>query len=186
MRVRLVLGMVAVGLLAVAAPATAQQAQQKFAYLDSRRILQEAPGAQEARTAIEQEMRSFQQRLESLQDSLQKVIEDYQSRSLTLAPDVRRSEEQRIAAKQRELEAQAEQLRLDANRKQNDLMQPVMDRVEQAIETVRKEGGYAMVFDAASGAFVSADTTLDLTTQVINRLKAGGSSSSPNSSAPRN
>lgn len=186
MRVRQILGTVAVGLLAVAAPVSAQAQQQRFAYLDSRRILQEAPGAQEARTAIEQEMRSFQQRLATLQDSLQKVIEDYQKRSLTLAPDVRRTEEQRIAAKQRELEAQAEQLQLDANRKQNDLMQPVMNRVEEAIESVRKEGGYAIVFDAASGAFVSADSTLDLTTQVINRLKAGGASSSPDTSTPKN
>lgn len=175
MRVRVVLGAVAVGLLAAAVPASAQQ---KVAFLDSRRILQEAPGAQEARTAIEQEMRTFQQRLTTLQDSLQRVVQDYQQRSMTLSPDARKTEEQKIAAKQRELQAQAEQLELDANRKQNDLMQPVMDRVEKAIEDIRKEGGYAIIFDAASAAMVSADTTLDLTLQVINRLKAGASSTS--------
>jgi outer membrane protein len=164
----MVLGMVAVGLL-FAVPVSAQ----KFAYLDSRRVLQEAPGAQEARTAIETEMRAFQQRLTALQDSLGKVMQDYQQRSLTLSPDARRTEEQRVMAKQRELEAQAEQLQLEANRKQTDLMQPVMDQVEKAIETIRVEGGYAIIFDAASAAMVSADTTLDLTTQVITRLKAG-------------
>lgn len=175
MRVRLVLGVVAVGLLA-AVPVSAQQ---KIAYLDSRRILQEAPGAAEARTAIQTEMQSFQRRLTALQDSLGKVMQDYQQRSLTLSPDARRTEEQRVAAKQRELEAQAEQLQLEANTKQNDLMQPVMDRVEAAIEAIRKEGGYAIIFDAASAAMVSADTTLDLTTQVINRLKAGGAQQNP-------
>ncbi len=173
MRVRMVLGLVAVGMLAAAVPVSAQA---KIAYLDSRRILQEAPGAQQARTAIEQEMRAFQQRLQTLQDSLQKVIQDYQQRSLTLSPDARRTEEQKIAAKQRELQAQADQLELDANRKQTDLMQPVMDRVEKEIEDIRKEGGYAIIFDAASAAMVSADSALDLTTQVINRLKAGSSS----------
>jgi outer membrane protein len=175
MRVRLVLGTVAVCLLAAAVPASAQQ---KVAYLDSRRILQEAPGAQEARTAIEQQMRGFQQRLGALQDSLQKMGQDYQSRSLTLSADARRSEEQRLAAKQREMQAQAEQLEIEANRKQSDLMKPVMDKVEQAIEAVRKEGGYAIIFDASNGAMVSADSTLDLTTQVIARLK-GSSSSAP-------
>lgn len=163
--------MVVVGLLAGAVPAAAQG---RIAYLDSRRILQQAPGAQEARTAIEQEMRNFQQRLAQLQDSAQQVLSDYQQRSLTLSPEARRTEEQKIAARQRELEAQAEQLQLEANQKQSDLMQPVMDRVEEAIEAVRREGNYAIIFDAASGSFVSADTTLDLTTQVINRLRAGG------------
>jgi outer membrane protein len=175
--------MVAVGLLAGAVPATAQQ---KVAYLDSRRILQEAPGAQEARTAIEQEMRAFQQRLTALQDSAQKVLTDYQQRSLTMSPDARRTEEQKISARQRELEAQAEQLQLEANQKQSDLMQPVMTRVEDAIEAVRREGGYAIIFDAASGSFVSADTTLDLTTQVINRLRASGASSPPPAGGSRN
>lgn len=183
MRVRMTLGMVAVGLLAGAVPATAQQ---KVAYLDSRRILQEAPGAQEARSAIEQEMRNFQQRLTSLQDSAQKVLSDYQQRSLTLSPEARRTEEQKIAARQRELEAQAEQLQLEANQKQNDLMQPVMNRVEEAIEAVRREGGYALIFDAASGAFVSADTTLDLTSQVLTRLRAGGPTSPPSAGGAPN
>lgn len=176
MRVRLAVGMVAVGLLAGAIPASAQQ---KIAYLDSRRILQQAPGASEARSAIEQEMRAFQQRLAALQDSAQQVLTDYQQRSMTLSPEARRTEEQKILAKQTELEAQAEQLRLDANQKQNELMQPVMERVEEAIEAVRREGGYALIFDAASGAFVSADTTLDLTSQVIERLRASAPSSSP-------
>jgi Skp family chaperone for outer membrane proteins len=52
-----------------------------------------------------------------------------------------------------------------------------MDRVEQVIETIRKEGGYAIIFDVASSAMISADSTLDLTTQVITRLKASESSS---------
>jgi outer membrane protein len=76
------------------------------------------------------------------------------------------------------MQAQAEQLEIEANRKQSDLMKPVMDKVEQAIEAVRKEGGYAIIFDASNGAMVSADSTLDLTTQVIARLK-GSSSSAP-------
>jgi len=179
MRVRLTLGMVAVGLVVAAVPASAQTAQQKIAYLDSRRILQEAPGAQEARTALEEQMRGFQQRLTTLQDSLQKVLQDFQQRSLTLSPDARRTEEQRIGARQRELQAQADQLELEANRKQTELMKPVMDKVEAAIEAVRKEGGYAIIFDAANGAMVSADSTLDLTTQVISRLKGGSPSTTP-------
>lgn len=182
MRVPMVFGVIVVAMLA-AVPVSAQQ---KIAYLDSRRILQEAPGAAEARTAIQTEMQAFQTRLSALQDSLGKVMQDYQQRSLTLSPDARRTEEQRIAARQRELEAQAEQLQLEANRKQNDLMQPVMDRVEAAIEAIRAEGGYAIILDAASAAMVSADTTLDLTTQVISRLQAAGGASRPNSPAPRN
>lgn len=173
MRVRLVLGTVAVALLAAAAPAMGQQ---KIGFLDSRRVLQEAPGAQDARTAIQREMAGFEQRLQVLEDSVRSIFEDYQQRSLTLSSEARRAEEQRIVAKRNELQARAQQLELEANQKQTELMQPVMTRVEQAIEDIRTEGGYAFILDTTSGAIISADTTLDLTVQVIERLKAGDAS----------
>lgn len=173
MRVRLVFGTVAVVLLAAAAPAMGQQ---KIGFLDSRRVLQEAPGAQDARTAIQREMAGFQQRLQVLEDSVQSIFEDYQQRSLTLSAEARRAEEQRIVAKRNELQARAQQLELEANQKQTELMQPVMTRVEQAIDYIRTEGGYAFILDTTSGAIISADTTLDLTVQVIERLKAGDAS----------
>lgn len=173
MRVRLVLGTVAVGLLTAAAPAMGQQ---KIGFLDSRRVLQEAPGAQDARTAIQREMAGFEQRLQVLEDSVRSIFEDYQQRSLTLSAEARRAEEQRIVAKRNELQARAQQLEVEANQKQTELMQPVMTRVERAIEDVRTEGGYAFILDTTSGAIISADTTLDLTVQVIERLKAGDAS----------
>jgi outer membrane protein len=163
-------------MLSAALPATAQQT---VAYVDSRRIVQEAPGAQEATKAMEQQVRGFQQRLTALQDSLQKVLQEYQQRSQMLTAEARKAEEQRIGAKQRELQAQADQLELEANRKREELMKPVMDRIQAAIDATRKEGGFAFLLDASAGAFVSADSSLDLTTQVIARLKAASGSSTP-------
>jgi Skp family chaperone for outer membrane proteins len=51
-------------------------------------------------------------------------------------------------------------------------MKPVMDRIRDAIEAVRVEGGYTMILDAASGAFLAADPSVDVTTQVLARLRA--------------
>jgi outer membrane protein len=176
MRISPTIGAIALGLLAAAPAASAQQ---KLAYVDSRRIVQEAPGAQEATRAMEQQVRGFQQRLTALQDSLQKVLQDYQARSQMLTQEARASEEKRIGARQRELQAQADQLELEANRKREELMKPVMDKIQGAIDATRKEGGYAFILDAATGAFVSADSSLDLTTQVIARLKAASPAPAP-------
>lgn len=50
-----------------------------------------------------------------------------------------------------------------------------MQRIEEAISAVRQEGGFAMLFDAATDAIVSADTTLDMTERVLARLRQQGS-----------
>jgi Skp family chaperone for outer membrane proteins len=39
------------------------------------------------------------------------------------------------------------------------------------IEDVRREGNYALIFDTAAGAIITADPGLDLTDQVLERLR---------------
>ena len=47
-----------------------------------------------------------------------------------------------------------------------------MDQITAVIETLREEGNYAMILDAAAGSIISADPTLDLTQEVLRRLEA--------------
>jgi outer membrane protein len=172
MRTVWIVSLISAGLMA-AAPAQGQ----KIAYLDSRRVLAEAPGAQQVTAQIQAEMQKFQGQVQVLEDSVGKMLADYQQKSVTMSPDARTKREAEITQARNALQQQAAQIEQQAAQKQNELMKPVMDLVEKAIEEVRQEGGYAIIFDLGPGAIVSADTTLDLTTTVINRLKASQSSS---------
>jgi outer membrane protein len=159
------------GLLAVSAPLSAQTAT-KIGYIDTRRVLQEAPGAQEARTTLESEMQGFQNQLQLMQDSLQAIMTDYQQKSLVMSADAKQKREQEIIQKRTGWEQRAEQLQQRAAQRQQEVMSPIMERVEQVISEVRQSGGFAIVFDVASEAIVSADPALDITATVIERLKA--------------
>lgn len=159
------------GLLAVSAPLSAQAAT-KIGYIDTRRVLQEAPGAQEARTTLEAEMQRFQNQLKSMQDSLQAIMTDYQQKSLVMSADAKQKREQEIIQKRTVWEQRAEQMQQQAAQRQQEVMEPIMQRVEEVISQVRQAEGFAIVFDVASEAIVSADPALDLTAKVIERLKA--------------
>jgi outer membrane protein len=177
MRTLFSLMLVGAGFLAVAAPLDAQQ-QSRIGYIDSRRLMQEAPGAQEARQAMEAEMQRFQQQIQAMQDSLQQMVQQYQQQSATLSPERRRTREEEIVARQRQFEERADQMEEAAARRQNELMEPIMDRVNTVITALREEGGYAIIFDAASSGMVAADPALDLTPQVLERLRAAGPAAS--------
>ena len=168
------------GIGAAASPAAAQA--QKIAYLNSQAIIAETPGAVEAQTQIQQEMQRLQQRLQVLDDSNAIIIQDYQRQSVLLSPEEKKRREDAIRAKQQGWQQRAQILQQEAQTRQQEIMQPIMSRVEEVIEAVRREGGYAIIFDTESTAIVSADTTLDLTSSIIARLKAqaNGGSSSPN------
>jgi Skp family chaperone for outer membrane proteins len=49
-----------------------------------------------------------------------------------------------------------------------------MDNITAVIETMREEGAYSLILDAAAGSIVSADPALDLTQEVITRLQSAG------------
>jgi outer membrane protein len=62
-----------------------------------------------------------------------------------------------------------------AEQRQAELMQPIMDNVRKALDDFRGEGGYAFIFDIANAPFiVAADRNLDVTDRVIAKLRTMG------------
>lgn len=159
------------GLVAVA-PAHAQTDDAQFAYIDSQRIIAETPGAQEARETIQQEMASFQQELDQLEAEIKTLMDEYDQKQVMLSPEAKRAEQQEILTKQQEYQRRAAELQQQAAQRQAELFQPIMQRINSVISDIRREEGYAMVFDVAGGVLVAADPGLDITDQVIARLRA--------------
>jgi outer membrane protein len=168
------------GLFAVSAPLSAQVAAGKIGYIDTRRVIQEAPGAADVRTTLEREMQALQTQVNAMEDSLRAMYTDYQQKSTVMTSEAKQKREQEITSKNQAFQVRAQELQQRAQRRQQELMQPIMDKIEQIIGDVRKAEGFAIVFDVASEAIVSADPALDLTQKVIERLKAA-----PNTAARR-
>jgi outer membrane protein len=168
-----VLGVLA--LIALAGPAAAQQAPTKVGYLNTQRLLQEAPGTAEAQQQMQTELAPFEQQLRVLEDSARVLQQKLSQEALGLSAQAREQRQQQFQAQVQALQQQAAQVQQQASQKQSELLGPVMQRIETAISAVRQEGGFAILFDAATDAIVSADTTLDVTQRVLDRLKAGGS-----------
>jgi len=160
---------------ATALPAAAQNT--KIAYIDSRIIIAEAPGAKEAQESFERDMNRFRAELQVLEDSLKALVSEYEQKQVLLSPEAKRQKEEEIRRKQRQYQERATELESQAAKRQSELVEPIMARIQEVLSQIQKEGGYAMIFDAAAGALVAADTSLDITRQVIERLKATASAS---------
>ena len=161
--------MLAGGLVAIAAPV---QAQAKFAFVDSRRIIAEAPGAKEAQATLNTELTGFEAQLKPLADSVQSMMAEYEQKSTLLSPDAKKQREDQIRQKQQAFQQRRAQLEQQIEKRQAELVEPIMDRIEKVIDEIRTQGGYAIIFDKAANAMVAADPALDLTEQVLARLKA--------------
>ena len=162
-----------------AAPATqpaTQPAVLKVAYLNSGQVLEGAPGRAEALAQFEKESTPVRTQLQRMSDSLQSIIGEYQKAAPQLTPAQRSQREAAIGAKQQEYQQRAQEMQQSAQARQEVLMAPIMEQVNKVIQDVRAEDGYAFIFDSGAQVpfIVSADKNLDITSRIIDRLKAIG------------
>lgn len=156
--------------------------QGDIVYLDSERLRQEAPGLQAAGQRMQQEMARLEAEADSalapLQAELQRMQAALQQQGGMMTPEVREREQQALQQKQAEFQQAGSQWERRAGELQSEILGPALQRINEVIDTLRTERGYAFIFDAAAGGVVAADPALDITDEVLRRLNSGGGSGS--------
>jgi outer membrane protein len=149
------------------------QGPQKFAYINSQLVLQQAPGRTEAEAALKKEQDTYQRRVKAMQDSLQAMMTAYQKDAATLTPAVQAQRQEAITKKQTAFGQEAEQMEQKFAETRETISRPLMELFNKVLNEVRAEDGYAFVFDVGSDAqvIVAADKNLDISEKVIARMR---------------
>lgn len=111
----------------------------------------------------------YQQKLQDFDRQLQ----DYQRRQALMSPDARQRREQELAGLQTQLQQFAMEKSRELEQKEAELMQPILNRIQKAIEEVAKERRLALVFSTGIGPnpiLLYADERHDITDAVLRRL----------------
>lgn len=175
----------AFALLTSVSIADAQTAPQKFAYVNSQALLQAAPGRAEAEVAFQKEFQSLEGQAKKLADSLQVLTAAFQKEEPGLSPQAREARLKTLRDRESEFEGKMQQLREQAQQREQDLMQPIIENIKKALEDFRSENGYTFIFDVAQGSMiVAADKNLDVTDRVMAKLKLSAPKAPPRTTGP--
>lgn len=137
-------------LFALMAFATFAQAQ-KFGHLNAGNLLAQMPGTQDA----DEQLKVYQDSLvalgeadaKALQEEAATFYERYQAGEIT--PAVAQQKEAEFQQRQQEL-MQFEQVVINSvAEKRQELIEPILTKVQNAVNEVGKEGGYTMIFDVS-------------------------------------
>ncbi|WP_411279788.1 OmpH family outer membrane protein [Gemmatimonas sp.] len=158
--------------LVLGVPALASAQGQKFAYVNSAAILQSAPGRTEAEAQFDKDMTSMRAAVQKLSDSLNTLQEVYAKEEVSLSPAAKEARLKTLREKQAAYQERVQKLQEQAQAREAELMQPIMDNVRKVLDDIRAEGGFAFIFDVAAGSLiVSADKNLDITDRVVSKLR---------------
>jgi len=172
--------------LALAPAAARAQQAQKLGFVDSNEIIEATPGIAEAKAAYEKQAEQWKSELVGKQKELTDLQEEYKKQAAILSPEKKTEKEQIILQKQREAQDYFQTKfgpQGEASTREKELLKPIYDRINKAIEEVRAEEGYALIFDVQAGALAAGDPSLDVTERVVAKLKAQGATAAA-STAP--
>ena len=147
---------------------------QRYACVDTEYILSSIPEYEQAQKKLEDYAIDWQKELETKFQAIDKLYKTYQSEAVLLPEDIKAKRENEII----DAEKEAKDLQKkrfgndgDLDKKRQELMKPIQDKIFNEIEKFAQEKNYAFVFDKSSGASILyVDSKYDISNDILTRL----------------
>lgn len=156
-------------------------AQVKIGYVNTQRILVDAPQAAKAKQKIEKEFERRSQELQRLAKQLQSMQESMEKGAVTMSEAQRRAKEREFGDLSRDFQRRQREYREDLNLRQNEEMAAIFDRLTKAINVVAESEKFDLVLQEA----VYFSPRIDITDRVIKALGDAPTAAAPAASAGR-
>jgi len=145
---------------------------QNFAYVHSDSLLSVIPEIQGVKATLETLQAQQVKMRDKMISDLQAKYKDLQDRqdAGTITPKALQEEGAKLEEEKNKIAAFEEKMVSDLQTKQLEQMQPILDKVNQAIKDVAKEKGFQYVFDWTAGVLLYADDSKDITKLVLTKL----------------
>jgi outer membrane protein len=155
----------------VAVPARAKDF--KLGYVDSDRIITKYEKAGDAKKELDESVRKFEARADSLKADYENAKAEFESQQLTLSEEGRRQKQAEVERLKRTWDGYLTEVygkggKIDQRNKE--LIAPIVAKIDSTVARIADEQDYALVLDAAKTPVVWAQDGLDLTDLVIEEL----------------
>ncbi|MDO8789685.1 MAG: OmpH family outer membrane protein [Sulfuritalea sp.] len=144
-------------------------AEGKIGFVNSQKILNDAPQAARAKKKIEKDFEKRDQDLQRIAKQLQGMQENLDKNAVTMAEGERRTKEREFADLNRDFQRKQREFREDLSQRQNEEMAAIFERVNKIIKQIAEAEKYDIIFQEA----VYANPRIDITERVIKALGDG-------------
>lgn len=144
---------------------------QKFGHVNAQAVMESLPEFIKARADVEVQAKVYDNQLKEMQTEIQKKAEEYDKTQATMN-DTKRKETEATLQDLYQKFQQAQQDNAQAIQKlQNEKLQPIVTKLQNAIKNVGKAGGYVYIMDITSGIpYISDTLSKDVTAEVKAQL----------------
>jgi outer membrane protein len=157
-------------LLIVASSVSLFAQKTKFGHVDSNSLFTLMPEKEQATKAIEEYAKTLEDQLQALNQELETKYNDYMANQATYSPSIKQMKEDELTNLQQRIQAFQVRAQEDMQTKQNELLEPIYTKIQDAIKVVGAEKALIYVFDVSTLLYFSAESE-DITPAV--KIKLG-------------
>lgn len=138
---------------------------QKFGKVNTQTIMQALPEIAKINGEFQAQQKTYENDLKSMQDELQRQNDAYEKGKSTMNATAQKQKEQELQTLYQKIQQTYQDNSQALQKKQQDLMQPVVTKVRNAIDAVGKAGGYTFIFEDGVAVYTGANVE-DVTSKV--------------------
>lgn len=166
--------MKALHILALGALLTGILSAQKVGFVDSQNLLDRMPEYKAAEQEIERLTQQWQKEIDDIYARVERLFQQYREQEPLMSPEMKRRKQEEIETeerKARELQRKRFGPNGDLFKQREEKMKPILDRLQQAIQSTAQEKKFAIVIDrSAGGVLLYGESAYDLTDAVAAKL----------------
>jgi outer membrane protein len=148
------------------------QGNLKIGIFNSQEVITIMPEYNAAMSELEKMNLTFQTEAKKLQEEFEKKYQEYATTAETLDPTIRQYKETELARLQQSIQEFATNAENNIKKKNQELMMPIVNKIQQAIKKVGDENSYTYIIDNAANIVPyispSADNVLPLIKKALN------------------
>jgi outer membrane protein len=162
---------VVVLLISLSAAGTSAQ-ELKFGHINVQKLISELPAKQDADKELQSEAKKLQSQLQVMSKELDEKYSAYMTQRDSLSDLIRSTREKELQDYDQRIQNFNKLAQQSLSKKEQDLLQPIIDKVQKAIQAVGEEQGFIYIFDISSQVVLyNSDKSVDCEEMVKAKLK---------------
>lgn len=147
---------------------------QKYAIIDTKYILDKMPDYKAAQKQLDDIARNWQKEIDDMQSDLDKMYKTFDAEQVMLSDDLKKKREDQLFIKEktvRDLQRQRFGFEGDLFKKRQELIQPIQNKVYNAVQKLAVQRAYDFILDKSEGiTVIFADPKLEKSEDVLREL----------------
>ena len=156
---------------------------QKFGRINTQEIIMSMPETKAMQTNMEAYAKELQDNIETMNVEFNTKLQDFQKNFNTLSDALKEMKQKELEDMRNRTQEFQERAQQEYQKKQNELLAPIIDKAKADIDKISAANAYTVVFDTSTGSLAYFDeaTLTDIAPQVKKEL---GITDAPAAAAP--